>query len=258
VPTCSACRQRRALLADAARPEAMARRHASGLRSARENVADLLDAGSFTEYGAFAVAAQRSRRSLDDLQRNTPADGLVAGTGTVAGRPVAVLAYDYTVLAGTQGMNNHPRATACWTWPRASAAHGVVHEGGGGRPGDVDWPGVAGLHCTTFARFAALSGVVPRIGMVAGRCFAGNAALLGCCDVIIAVQGASIGMGGPAMIEGGGLGKVEPMPWARCRCWRRPAWSTWWWPTKPPRCSHQGLPVAADLCRSGAGANPGG
>ncbi|MCA0244036.1 MAG: biotin carboxylase [Proteobacteria bacterium] len=201
---------RRALLADAARPEAMARRHATGLRSARANLADLLDDGSFTEVGALMVAAQRSRRSLDDLQRNTPADGLVCGTGTVAGRPVAALAYDYTVLAGTQGMNNHAKSDRVLELAARQRLPVLWFlEGGGGRPGDVDSPIVAGLHCTTFGRLAALSGVVPRLGLVAGRCFAGNAALLGCCDLIIAVQGASIGMGGPAMIEGGGLGKVD-------------------------------------------------
>jgi acetyl-CoA carboxylase carboxyltransferase component len=202
---------RRALLSDAARPEAMARRHATGLRSARENLADLLDAGSFIEYGGFAVAAQTRRRSLDDLQKNTPADGLVAGTGTVQGRPIAVLAYDYTVLAGTQGMNNHAKSDRVLDIAARQKLPLVwFMEGGGGRPGDVDWPGVAGLHISTFARWAALAGVVPRIGVVAGYCFAGNAALLGCCDIIVAVQGASIGMGGPAMIEGGGLGKVAP------------------------------------------------
>jgi acetyl-CoA carboxylase carboxyltransferase component len=202
---------RRALLADTARPEAMARRHASGLRSARENVADLLDIGSFSEMGAFAVAAQRSRRSEEDLQRNTPADGLITGTGTVDGRPCAVMAYDYTVLAGTQGAWNHAKSDRLLDVVRRARLPLVLFaEGGGGRPGDVDWPGVAGLDCTTFAALAALSGEVPLVGIVAGRCFAGNAALLGCCDVVITVEGASIGLGGPAMIEGGGLGRVEP------------------------------------------------
>ena len=202
---------RRALLQDGARPEAMARRHASGLRSARENVADLLDAGSFTEFGAFAVAAQRSRRTEEDLQRNTPADGLITGTGTVHGRPCAVMAYDYTVLAGTQGVWNHAKSDRLLDVARRSRLPLVLFaEGGGGRPGDVDWPGVAGLDCTTFASLAALSGEVPLVGIAAGRCFAGNAALLGCCDLIIAVEGASIGLGGPAMIEGGGLGRVDP------------------------------------------------
>ncbi|RYY54107.1 MAG: biotin carboxylase, partial [Comamonadaceae bacterium] len=45
---------------------------------------------------------------------------------------------------------------------------------------------------------------------MAGRCFAGNAALLGCCDVVIATRGSNIGMGGPAMVEGGGLGVFKP------------------------------------------------
>lgn len=202
--------ERRALTQDAARPEAVARRHAAGRRTARENVADLLDAGSFTEYGAFAVAAQRRRRSLEDLQRQTPADGLVTGIGTVAGRPVAVMAYDYTVLAGTQGVFNHAKSDRLLALAAERALPVVLFaEGGGGRPGDVDWLGVAGLDCTTFRAFAALSGRVPLVGIVAGRCFAGNAALLGCCDLVIATEGSSLGMGGPAMIEGGGLGVVD-------------------------------------------------
>ena len=208
---------RRALTLDAARPEAMARRHATGRRSVRENLADLLDPGSFNEYGAFAVAAQRSRRSLDDLQRQTPADGLITGTASIgaatfgaARAQVAVMAYDYTVLAGTQGVFNHRKSDRLLDLAeRLGLPVLLFAEGGGGRPGDVDWLGVAGLDCTTFARFARLSGQVPRIGIVGGRCFAGNAALLGCCDLIIATEGSSIGMGGPAMIEGGGLGRVD-------------------------------------------------
>jgi acetyl-CoA carboxylase carboxyltransferase component len=202
--------QRQSLLHDSARPQAMAKRHATGLRSARENIDDLLDKDSFTEYGGFAVAAQRSRRTLDDLQHHTPADGLVCGTGLVQGRPTAVLAYDYTVLAGTQGAFNHRKSDRLLDLAERQRLPVVwFAEGGGGRPGDVDWPVVAGLDCTTFARWAALSGVVPRLGIVAGRCFAGNAALLGSSDLVIAVAGASIGLGGPAMIEGGGLGRVD-------------------------------------------------
>jgi acetyl-CoA carboxylase carboxyltransferase component len=143
----------------------MARRHASGLRSARENVADLLDAGSFTEYGAFAVAAQRSRRSLDDLQRQTPADGLVCGTGTVGGRPVAVLAYDYTVLAGTQGMNNHAKSDRCSSWRRASAcpscgspkaaAAGRAMSTGPAWPACTAPPSAASRRCRAWCRASA-------------------------------------------------------------------------------------------------------
>src|SRR5438093_1925661 len=210
--------ERQALTQDAARPGAIAKRHAQGMRSARENVADLLDDGSFVEYGSRAIAAQRSRRSIDYLMRNTPADGLITGIGTVNAAQFgaerarcAVLAYDYTVLAGTQGVFNHKKTDRLLDIAERQGLPVVLFaEGGGGRPGDVDWPSVAGLDCTSFARYAALSGQVPRVGIVAGRCFAGNAALLGCSDVIIATKNASVGMGGPAMIEGGGLGVVAP------------------------------------------------
>ena len=205
-------------LADAARPEAVAKRHALGLRTARENLADLCDAGSFIEYGALAIAAQRSRRSLEDLVRSTPADGMVTGVASIgAGRIGAersravVMAYDATVLAGTQGLRNHQKTDRLLTIAYEQRLPVVLFaEGGGGRPGDTDMPVVAGLHVSTFARFARLSGRVPTIGIAAGRCFAGNAALLGCCDVIIATRDSTIGMGGPAMVEGGGLGVFRP------------------------------------------------
>ncbi len=196
---------------DAARPEAVAKRHALGLRTARENIADLCDAGSFAEYGALAVAAQSRRRSADDLMRNTPADGMVTGIGCVNGQRVVVMAYDFTVLAGTQGMRNHQKTDRMLGVALQNKLPVVLFaEGGGGRPGDVDVAIVAGLNLATFATFARLNGQVPVVGVVAGRCFAGNAALLGCCDVIIATVGSNIGMGGPAMVEGGGLGVFKP------------------------------------------------
>lgn len=209
---------RHALTQDAARPDAVAKRHALGLRTARENIADLCDPGSFNEYGALAVAAQRSRRSEDDLVRNTPADGMVTGTGTINGTlfpperaQAAVLAYDATVLAGTQGFRNHQKTDRLLGLALKHRLPVVLFaEGGGGRPGDTDMPIVAGLHVPTFASFARLNGQVPVVGIAAGRCFAGNAALLGCCDVVIATRDSNIGMGGPAMVEGGGLGVFRP------------------------------------------------
>jgi acetyl/propionyl-CoA carboxylase alpha subunit len=203
---------------DEARPAAIAKRHALGLRTARENIADLCDADSFSEYGALAVAAQRTRRSLDDLIANTPADGIITGVGGVNGglfgpetARTAILAYDATVLAGTQGLRGHQKADRLLEIAeRNRLPLALFAEGGGGRPGDTDAAIVAGLHLSTFARFAGLSGQAPVVGIAAGRCFAGNAALLGCCDVIIATRGSNIGMGGPAMIEGGGLGRFKP------------------------------------------------
>jgi acetyl-CoA carboxylase carboxyltransferase component len=209
---------RHALTLDAQRPEAIAKRHALGLRSARENIADLCDAGSFIEYGALAFAAQTRRRQLDDLIRNTPADGMVTGIGSINGAlfgeekaRCVVMSYDATVLAGTQGLRNHEKTDRMLGIALEQQLPVVLFaEGGGGRPGDTDVATVAGLHLHTFARYAGLSGQVPVIGIAAGRCFAGNAALLGCSDVIIATRHSNIGMGGPAMIEGGGLGVYTP------------------------------------------------
>lgn len=203
--------ERLAFTHDAQRPEAVAKRHALGMRTARENIAELCDQGSFVEYGALAVAAQSRRRSADDLMRNTPADGMVTGIGMVNGQRVVVMAYDFTVLAGTQGMRNHQKTDRMLGVALQHKLPVVLFaEGGGGRPGDVDVAIVAGLNLATFASFARLNGRVPVVGVVAGRCFAGNAALLGCSDVIIATKDSNIGMGGPAMVEGGGLGVFKP------------------------------------------------
>jgi acetyl-CoA carboxylase carboxyltransferase component len=199
------------LTLDAARPDAVARRHEQNRRTARENLNDLVDPGSFVEYGPLMFAAQERRRSREELIERTPADGLVAGTATIDGAPAIVMAYDYTVLAGTQGMRNHQKKDRLFEIAERRRVPVVLFaEGGGGRPGDVDWPIVAGLDCRAFHLFAKLSGLVPLIGIASGYCFAGNAALLGCCDVVIATEDASIGMGGPAMIEGGGLGVYNP------------------------------------------------
>ncbi|WP_399684521.1 carboxyl transferase domain-containing protein, partial [Xenophilus sp.] len=207
---------------DANRGKAVAKRHAQGGRTARENVADLCDLadepGNFIEYGQLAIAAQTRRRSLEDLVANTPADGIVTGIGSVNAKHfgpersrAVVMAYDYTVLAGTQGMRNHHKQDRMLAVAHQLRLPMVLFaEGGGGRPGDTDMPIVAGLNNHTFSQFAALSGKVPVVGVVHGRCFAGNAALLGCCDVIIATRASNIGMSGPAMIEGGGLGTFTP------------------------------------------------
>lgn len=209
---------RQANTLDENRPDSVGRRRKTNQRTARENVAQLVDEGSFMEYGSLAIAAQRRRRPLDDLIKNTPADGLVTGVATVNAKQFGehaarcmVIAYDYTVLAGTQGHMNHKKIDRMltlveqWRMPLVFYA-----EGGGGRPGDTDRLGMTGLDGPSFVQFAKLSGLVPVVGVVSGYCFAGNAAMLGCCDVIIATQNASIGMGGPAMIEGGGLGVYHP------------------------------------------------
>ena len=203
---------------DESRPDAVERRRRLGRRTARENIAELVDRGSFVEYGPLVVAAQRRRRSVDDLVANTPADGMIGGIGSVNGDLFAgqaarcvVAAYDYTVLAGTQGTLNHRKKDRLFELAAELRLPVVLFtEGGGGRPGDSEAPGPTGLDCLAFLRIAELSGLVPLVAVTAGYCFAGNAALLGCCDVVIATADSNIGMGGPAMIEGGGLGTHEP------------------------------------------------
>jgi len=203
--------ERHRLTLDEARSEAVDRRHQSARRTARENLDQLLDPGTYVEYGPLIFAAQEQRRSKDELIHRTPADGLVAGVGDIDGHPTVAMSYDYTVLAGTQGMRNHLKKDRLFEIAGRRRLPVVLFaEGGGGRPGDVDWPHVAGLDCRAFHLFAQLSGLVPLVGIASGYCFAGNAALLGCCDVVIASEDSSIGMGGPAMIEGGGLGSFEP------------------------------------------------
>ncbi|HJQ83186.1 MAG TPA: carboxyl transferase domain-containing protein, partial [Candidatus Binatia bacterium] len=217
-PDLAEVERRHAGTEDAARPDAVERRRRTAQRTARENVTDLCDPGTFVEYGPLVIAAQRRRRSVEELIERTPADGLVAGIGRVNGElfdesrsRTVVMAYDYTVLAGTQGLQNHRKKdrlfelAARWRLPVV-----FFTEGGGGRPGDTDGAGVAGLDCWAFNYWGRLSGLVPLVGVNSGRCFAGNAALLGCCDVVIATANSSIGMGGPAMIEGGGLGVFHP------------------------------------------------
>jgi acetyl-CoA carboxylase carboxyltransferase component len=206
-----AVRKRHEIGLDAARPEATAKRHDSGRRTARENLTELLDPDSFVEYGPLLFAAQERRRSREELIARTPADGLIAGVGDVDGMRCIAMSYDYTVLAGTQGMRGHLKKDRLFELAERRRLPIVLFaEGGGGRPGDVDMPIVAGLDCRAFNLFARLSGLVPLVGIASGNCFAGNAALLGCCDVVIATEDSSIGMGGPAMIEGGGLGSFQP------------------------------------------------
>eukprot|EP00929_Paragymnodinium_shiwhaense_P118389 TRINITY_DN90310_c0_g1_i1.p1 TRINITY_DN90310_c0_g1~~TRINITY_DN90310_c0_g1_i1.p1 ORF type:complete len:717 (-),score=132.47 TRINITY_DN90310_c0_g1_i1:200-2350(-) len=207
-------RERLSFTADATRSQFFEKRKKErNQRSARELVLDLCDAGTFDEYGALAVAAQSSRRNIDDLRQRTPADGMLSGVGKVAGITVVVIAYDYSVLAGTQGFWNHRKLDRMLAVARKLRAPVVLFaEGGGGRPGDTDVEpvSIAGLNVPGFSLLASLKGQVPLIGVCAGICFAGNAALLGMCDVIIATTSSNIGMGGPAMIEGGGLGVFRP------------------------------------------------
>ncbi|MYB23130.1 MAG: ATP-grasp domain-containing protein [Chloroflexi bacterium] len=207
-------------LLDHNREGPVARRHAKGKRTARENIAQLVEGGTWTEYMPLGVAAQRRVRSWEELRRVSPADGLICGLGTVnadlfdnSTATTAIISYDETVWAGTQGLRGHEK-----TDRMVETAHRLltplvfIAEGAGGRSGDTDaaYTRVAARNVRTFERLAELSGRVPMISITAGRCFAGNASMLGMCDIIVATEGSNIAMGGPAVIEGGGLGLFLP------------------------------------------------
>ena len=229
-PDLAEVHERHAATLDENRPDALARRRRTKQRTARENVDDLCDPGTFVEHGSLALTPGTGL-SLEEVVRRFPTDGMITGVGSVNGEHfddedarTVVLAYDYTVLAGTQGAVNHPKTDRmlelAGKWRRPVV---FFTEGGGGRAGTggrreggqatAEAPQIGGyrpLDTPTFATMAKLSGLVPLIGVTSGRCFAGNAVLLGCCDIIIATANSNIGLGGPAMIEGGGLGVFTP------------------------------------------------
>ena len=210
--------KRRELTEDRSRPKALAKRQQRGGRSARENLQDLVQGKEVIEYGRFAVAAQRSRRDIDELRSQTAGDGVITATGHVnadlfaTGRTeTALIINDYTVLAATQGYYHHRKIDRLLDIAEQRCLPVVMYtEGGGGRPGDTDvLISMGGLDVPTFYRWAALAGKIPRIAVNHGYCFAGNAALFGAADLRIATRDSWIGMAGPAMIEGGGLGSYQ-------------------------------------------------
>ena len=210
--------RRHAYTLDENRAAAVEKRYARGSRMARENIAELADPGSFKEYWPLVVARQHRRRDMESLRSETPGDGVVAGTCSINGEMfddehsrAMIVHYDYTVLAGTQGARNHYKQDRMFELAERFRIPLILFgEGGGGRPGDDSTgPGVA-FDTPTFTTFAKLSGLVPLVSIVNGRTFAGNTALVGCCDVIIATENSTLAMGGPAMIEGGGLGIYTP------------------------------------------------
>ena len=210
--------ERHALTLDANRPDAVARRRKTGHRMPRENIERLVDPGSFTEYWPLVVARQHQRNTPEQLRRNTPGDGVVAGMCSINGHlfdetrsRAAIVHYDYTVLAGTQGHRNHYKQDRIFELCHRFRLPLIVFgEGGGGRPGEDNIGPRVAIDTKTFTTLSQLSGLVPMIGVANGRTFAGNTAMVACSDVIIATKGTTLGMGGPAMIEGGGLGVYTP------------------------------------------------
>lgn len=216
------------LTTDEARTQATAKRHDAGKRTARENITDLCDPDSFFEYSPLVTATRYRNDTLEQLEERvikTAADAMVMGVGRVNGDLVGrenarcvAMSYDYTVLAGTQGGKNHQKQDRMFGVAKKYRLPVVLYtEGGGGRThggprsgGGPQAGSVGGLNVRTWRELGKLSGLVPLVGVNSGYCFAGNVVLLGICDVIIATKDSSLGIGGPAVIEGGGLGAYAP------------------------------------------------
>jgi len=192
---------------DASRPEVVSDWHARGRRTARENVADLLDDDSFKEFGPL-VAGQT-------------AGGVVMGVGSVDSdrfgdehSRVIVTAYDAMTPAGTRNTLGEYKQDRIYELAHRYRVPVVLFSEGVGRIGNYGRKnaGLVNIDTTMFAEFAKLSGLVPLVGVNTGDCFGGNAALLGCCDVIIATENSTIGLGRPDMIEPGRYAPEEVGP----------------------------------------------
>ena len=218
-PSLQALFDRRELLLDENRPAAVERRHSKNRRTVRENIEMLIDPDTWIEYGSLAYAGVSPRLTEEEVIAKTPADGLVAGIGSVNGdlfdenrARTMFISYDDTVLAGTQGGYGHEKTDRMMELANELSVPLIFHcEGAGGRSSDIHGPTGAGHpYVRTWEKMAALSGKVPMIGLTAGWCYAGNAAILGVTDIIIATEDALIAMGGPATIEGTNMGIFLP------------------------------------------------
>lgn len=152
--------------------------HQGGKLTARERIARLLDDGSFVETDVFLQ---------DPGAAEAPADGVVAGFGTVAGRPVYLYAQDFTVLKGSIGRVN--AAKVCKVMDLAVKT-GVpiisLVDSAGARLKD----GILALegYGSIMARAAAASGVVPQIAVVMGPCIGAAALAVSMADFVIGVE----------------------------------------------------------------------
>ena len=203
---------------DENRPDAVARRRKLGYRMPRENIdaprRSRVLQGILAARRRAAAPAQHHRGVAQEHagRRRGRGHGSINGALFDETRSRAVVVhYDYTVLAGTQGHRNHYKQDRIFELAQRFRLPLVLFgEGGGGRPGEDDIGPRVAVDTHTFTTFSQLSGLVPLVAIVNGRTFAGNTALVACSDVIIATEGSTLGMGGPAMIEGGGLGIYTP------------------------------------------------
>ena len=179
--------------------EGVARQHAAGKLTCRERVALFFDEGSFTE---LMIMAHHTSESPMMAGRDTPADGVVVGTGLVEGRPVAVIAYDFTVMAGSIGHNTEMK---CHRVRELALERRIpmvwLLDSAGARVQEATTAMFAGSG-QMFYDQVMMSGVVPQVAAMMGPCAAGTAYVPGLADFVPMVKKtSSMALAGPPLVK---------------------------------------------------------
>ncbi|MEC9431579.1 MAG: carboxyl transferase domain-containing protein [Pseudomonadota bacterium] len=188
----------RAAMRDEARPAAVARQRDRAEHTARERIAMLVDPGSFREFGELA-------REAGEPAGEKPGDGVVAGAAKVEGRPVNVVAQDFTVMGGSSGeIGSRKMQQALRRSVREGAPLALLLDGGGHRiqigQNSRRYAPSTGL----FQDLARLSGWAPMCAAMLGAGFAAPTNFSGLADLVTMVRGQSfMGLAGPALVKAG-------------------------------------------------------
>jgi acetyl-CoA carboxylase carboxyltransferase component len=180
-------------------PERVERQHAQGKLTVRERLDRLFDPSTFTE---LSLLAHHQSSSPAMQGKHTPADGCITGIGETDGRRVAVIAYDFTVMAGSIGMVGELKATRIrelalreripLVWLIDSAGARIQEASGSmfARTGDL------------FREQVHMSGVIPQVAAMMGPGAAGTAYIPGLADFVPMVKGTShMALGGPSLVK---------------------------------------------------------
>jgi acetyl-CoA carboxylase carboxyltransferase component len=193
----------RAQLMDAARPEAMKRLAERGRLSARTRIERLVDPGTFDEIGAFASSEAEDEKPHP--RENSPADGVVTGTARIDGRPVVVVAQDFSVFGGSIGKLGSAKTQRM---VKIAIRRGFpmvwLLDGGGHRIQDGQNSRHFAQANGMFHDLARASGWVPMVALMLGAGFAGPTNYASMCDFVVMVRGQSVmGLAGPALVKAG-------------------------------------------------------
>jgi acetyl-CoA carboxylase carboxyltransferase component len=179
--------------------EAIAKQHAEGKLTVRERVARLFDPGSFQEIGLLATHANISSAMKG---RDTPADGVVTGFGKINGRPASLIAYDFTVMAGSMGRTAEVKCNRAREIALSKRMPMIwLIDSAGARIQEAIGSTFAGSGFL-FREESIMSGVVPMVAAMMGPGAAGTAYIPALADFVPMVKGTShMALGGPPLVK---------------------------------------------------------